>query len=363
MTSMDPAFDQDTQLLPDAEPPSGAAASMNDTVVEDEETVEHILRAPTNVGSIRLDQYLTAAFPGYSRSLIQRAIASGGVRVNDLPAKASYKVRPRDVIRLAPLEPPHPLPVPENIPLNILYEDDYLAVINKPANMVVHPAKGNWSGTLVNGLRYHFQKLSGVNGDYRPGIVHRLDRDTTGAILVAKEENAHRSLSMQFETRQVFKEYLCLVQGEPDRDSDYIEKAIGPHPHDREKKGVYSRPDEERGIREACTYYEVIERFRGYAFVRCHPKTGRTHQIRVHLLAIGCPIVADELYSGRNELRLSHLSQEAEPDEVVLPRQALHAHRLRFVHPASQRWIEVIAPLPEDFQRALSALRRWRGHD
>jgi 23S rRNA pseudouridine1911/1915/1917 synthase len=324
---------------------------------DDEDTLEHILRAPAGVNSVRLDQYLTAAFPGYSRSLIQRAITSGSVRVNDAPAKASYKVRPLDVIRLAPLEPPHPLPVPENIPLDILYEDDYLAVINKPANMVVHPAKGNWSGTLVNGLRFHFQRLSGVNGDYRPGIVHRLDRDTTGAILVAKEENAHRSLSMQFETRKVFKEYHCLVQGVLDRDSDYVEKAIGPHPHDREKKGVYPRPDEERGIREACTYYEVIERFPGYTYVRCHPKTGRTHQIRVHLLAVGCPIVADELYSGRKELRLSHLEKQADPDEVLLSRQALHAHRLRFIHPATGRWLEVVAPLPEDFQRALNALR------
>ena len=323
----------------------------------DEETVEHILRLPGGAQGGRLDQYLTAAFPGYSRSLIQRAIASGSVRVNDAPAKASYKVRPRDVIRLAPLDPPHPMPVPENIPLDILYEDEYLAVINKPANMVVHPAKGNWSGTLVNGLRWHFQQLSGVNGDYRPGIVHRLDRDTTGAILIAKEENAHRHLSLQFETRQVFKEYHCLVEGVLDRDSDYVEKPIGPHPHDREKKAVHTRADEGRGIREACTYYEVIERFTGFTYVRCHPKTGRTHQIRVHLLAVGCAILADELYSGRNEFRRTQLDKQAPSDDVLLARQALHAHRLRFIHPATGRWLEVTAPLPADFILALETLR------
>jgi 23S rRNA pseudouridine1911/1915/1917 synthase len=311
---------------------------------------------------IRLDQFLVAAFPGlYSRSQIQQGIESGTTTVNGRAVKASYKIRGGEYIRLRKPEPTHPLPQPEDIPLEILYEDECLAVINKPPAMVVHPAKGNWSGTLVNGLRFHFQKLSGINGDYRPGIVHRLDRDTSGVILVAKEEYAHRVLSEQFESRKVYKEYHALTQGVLDRDSDYVEKPIGHHPHDRTKMMVFAHADEERGIKPACTFYEVVERFAGFTYCRAFPKTGRTHQIRVHLAAVGCPVLADELYSGRSQFKLSDVkSLHDEPDEVLLPRQALHARRLRFLHPRSKRPLEVEAPLPAEFERTLAVLRQYR---
>ncbi|MCS6975521.1 MAG: RluA family pseudouridine synthase [Gemmatales bacterium] len=326
----------------------------------DDKSVDLTVHA--RVAGTRLDQYLVATFPGHSRSAIQRAIEATAVTVNGQPTKASYRLRDGDRIRIWLPDPEAHAPVPEDIPLEILYEDDVLVVINKPPDMVVHPAKGNWSGTLVNALRFHFDHLSGLNGDYRPGIVHRLDRDTSGVILVAKEESAHRDLSMQFETRKVYKEYLAITSGVLDRDSDYIERAIGPHPHDREKKAAYLHPDEERNIKEACTYYEVIERFDGFTFVKCMPKTGRTHQIRVHLACVGCPILADKAYGGRSALHLSDLIPELAPDadEVLLSRQALHAHRLRFQHPRTGRWIEAQAHLPKDMERTLAALRRHR---
>ncbi|HXG09268.1 MAG TPA: RluA family pseudouridine synthase [Gemmataceae bacterium] len=312
------------------------------------------------VEGTRLDQYLVSAFPGYSRSVIQKVIDAMAVTVNGAAAKASYKVRSGDHIRIWLPEPAHDAPVPEDIPLDILYEDEFLAVINKPADMVVHPAKGHWSGTLVNALRFHFGQLSHLTGDYRPGIVHRLDRDTSGVILVAKEEMTHRDLSYQFEHRKVFKEYLAITQGVLDRDSDYIEGRIGRHPHDRVKMAVTDEETEDS--KDACSYYEVIERFRGYTFCRIQPRTGRTHQIRVHLASVGCPVLADKIYSGRDCLRLSDLVPGLEPsaDEVLMPRQALHAGRLRFHHPRLRQMIEAEAPLPPEFVRTLDALRRHR---
>lgn len=314
---------------------------------------------PAKAESCRLDQYLASQFPELSRSLWQKAIAAGDVLVNGQAVKASHRVHGGDHLRLRLPPPSHPLPLPEDIPLEVLYEDDYLAVINKPYDMVVHPAKGHWSGTLVNALHFRFAQLSRVNGDYRPGIVHRLDRDTSGVILVAKEEQTHRDLALQFERRKVFKEYLAITQGVLDRDSDYIERRITRHPREREK--MMTTEEVEEG-KEACSFYEVIERFRGYTFCRISPRTGRTHQIRVHLASIHCPVLADKLYSGRDCLRLSDLVPGLLPeaDEVLMPRQALHAHRLRFWHPRQQRLLEVQAPLPPEFQRTLQALRTYR---
>jgi 23S rRNA pseudouridine1911/1915/1917 synthase len=311
------------------------------------------------VDGMRLDQYLATMFPDYSRSAVQRVIEKGEVTVNGHAIKASYKVRPGDRIRIQLPEPEHGAPVPEDIPLDVLFEDEHLAVINKPADMVVHPAKGNWSGTLVNALRFRFSDLSQVGGDYRPGIVHRLDRDTSGVILIAKNEFAHRDLSGQFENRKVFKEYVAITAGVLDRDSDYIERRIDHHPRDRTKMAV---TDDESG-KDACSFYEVIERFKGYTFCRIQPRTGRTHQIRVHLASVGCPVLADADYSGRDCFRLADLVQglPAEQDEVLLPRQALHAHRLRFTHPRRGEVISVEAPLPPEFQKTLATLRRLRG--
>ena len=311
------------------------------------------------VEGMRLDAYLASLFTDYSRSVIQRVIEAGGVQVNGRAAKASYKVRNSDQVHIELPPPAHDLPAAEDISLEVLYEDEFLALINKPAAMVVHPAKGHWSGTLVNALMFHFDELSTANGEQRTGIVHRLDRDTSGVILIAKEERTHRDLSLQFELRKIFKEYRALTAGVLDRDSDYIEARIARHPHDRVKMTVTYEADEGR---DAVSYYEVIERFRGYTYCRIHPRTGRTHQIRVHLASVGCPVLADKLYSGRDSLRLSDLAADIEParDEVLLPRQALHAFRLRFQHPRTGRTLEVEAPLPPEFEHTLAALRQHR---
>jgi 23S rRNA pseudouridine1911/1915/1917 synthase len=311
------------------------------------------------VEGMRLDQYLVSLYPDYSRSVFQRVIEASAVLVNGAATKASYKVRNGDIIRIWLPEPAREIPAPEDIALDVLYEDEFLALINKPADMVVHPAKGHWSGTLVNALQFHFGQLSQLGGDYRPGIVHRLDRDTSGVILVAKDELTHRELSDQFEHRKVFKEYLAITAGNFDRDSDYIERRITHHPHDRVKMAV---TDQEEDSKEACSYYEVIERFRGFGYCRIQPRTGRTHQIRVHLASIGCPVLADKAYGGRDCLRLSDLVSDLDSaaEEVLMPRQALHAGRLRFLHPRLGEMIEAQAPLPVEFEKTLAALRRYR---
>jgi 23S rRNA pseudouridine1911/1915/1917 synthase len=325
----------------------------------EDRVVEVVARC--RLDDVRLDQYLAGVFPDFSRSVVRRVIDAGGVQVNGKPVKASYRVRHGDRIRVRPPEPTHPQPVPEDIPLQVLHEDEFLVAINKPADMVVHPAKGHWSGTLVNALRFHFDKLSTANGDYRPGIVHRLDRDTSGVILVAKHEQTHRDLSLLFEQRKVFKEYAALTAGVLDRDSDYIEGRIGHHRHDRVKMAVYD-DEEEEDAKDAVSYYEVVERFRGFTFCRVQPRTGRTHQIRVHLASVGCPVLADKVYGGRDRLHLSDLVPGLPPeqDEQLLSRHALHAFRLRLMHPRTQRILDLQAPLPPEFQRTLEALRLHR---
>ncbi len=311
---------------------------------------------------MRLDQYVHMHLQDYSRSEIQRAIEAGGILVNTRPSKPSYKVRKHDRLHIEMPAPDHDLPVPEDIPIDILYQDAFLAVINKPPAMVVHPAKGNWSGTLVNALQFHFREhLSRESGNWRAGIVHRLDKDTSGVILIAKDDQTHRECAMQFETRKFFKEYVAITAGELDRDTDYIQARIKHHPHDREKMAVSHDPSDP-DAKEALSYYEVLERFRGFTLVRVQPRTGRTHQIRVHLASVGCPVLADRLYSGRDRFTTADLTPGLPrvQDEVLIGRQALHAFRLRFRHPRTQEWIEVEAPLPDDMRRTLGALRVHR---
>jgi 23S rRNA pseudouridine1911/1915/1917 synthase len=311
---------------------------------------------------MRLDLYVHMHLQDYSRSEIQKAIDAGGITVNGKATKPSYKVRKNDALHIEMPAPAHDEPVPEDIPLDILYHDPYLAVINKPSDMVVHPAKGNWSGTLVNALQFHFREhLSKENGGFRAGIVHRLDKDTSGVILIAKDDQTHRAVSNQFETRKVFKEYVAVTAGELDRDTDYIEGRIRQHPHDRLRMQVTNDPAH-TDAKDALSYYEVLERFRGYTLVRVQPRTGRTHQIRVHLASVGCPVAADAVYGGRDRLLLSDLvpGLRKDEDEVLIGRQALHAFRLRFRHPRTNEWIEAEAPLPDDIRRVIDALRRHR---
>ncbi len=310
---------------------------------------------------MRLDLYVLLHLGAdFSRSEVQRAIDNGGVRINgSVATKSSYKVRKYDRLHVEMPEPTHDIPVPEDIPLDILYQDNWLAVVNKPHDMVVHPAKGNWSGTLVNALQWHFRdQLSSGNGQLRAGIVHRLDKDTSGVILIAKDDQTHRDLAMQFESRKVFKEYVALTAGELERDSDYIEGAIKMHPHDRLRMIVSSDAD----AKHSLSYYEVLERFRGFTLVKVQPRTGRTHQIRVHLLHVGCPVLADKIYGSRDQFKLSDAvaSTPASEDQVLINRQALHAFRLRFRHPRTEQWIEAEAPLPNDMRTLLDALRLHR---
>jgi 23S rRNA pseudouridine1911/1915/1917 synthase len=308
---------------------------------------------------MRLDLYVHMHVADFSRSEIQKSIEAGTITVNGRAIKPSYKVRKNDRLHVEMPEPTHDIPVPENIPLDILYQDDWLAVINKPYDMVVHPAKGNWSGTLVNALQWHFrEQLSTDNGQLRAGIVHRLDKDTSGVILIAKDNATHRELAMQFETRKVFKEYIAIAVGELERDSDYIEGAMKMHPHDRLRMIVSTDPD----AKHALSYYEVLERYRGFTLVKIQPRTGRTHQIRVHLLHAGCPVLADRIYGGRVSLKASELDATSprDHDEIILGRQALHAFRLRFRHPRTDQWIEAEAPLPDDMRRVLDLLRKHR---
>lgn len=305
----------------------------------------------------RIDAYLAARYPDYSRSVVQKVIDASAVEVNGQVVKASYRVRLGDEIRVWLPDLGDDAPVPEEIPLSIVYEDEAFVVVDKPPGMVVHPAKGHWSGTLVNALQFHFDQLSSVGGEDRPGIVHRLDRDTTGLLIVAKDDRAHRALAGQFEARTIKKEYLAIVSGVPSRDSDYIERPIGPHPTHRERMAIRLPED---GGKASVTFYEVLERFRGHALVRCHPETGRTHQIRVHLTHIGHPIIADKLYAGRDRLTRMELMPHEESDEVLIDRQALHAHQLRLTHPVSGRPMHFSAPIPEDFEMVLKALRSER---
>ena len=312
------------------------------------------------MGGKRIDAYLASRYPDYSRSVIQRVIEAQAVQINGQPTKASYKVREGDAIRVWLPEISDEPPAAEEIPLRIVYEDAAFTVVDKPPGLVTHPAKGNWTGTLVNALQFHFDALSTVGGEHRPGIVHRLDRDTSGLLIVAKDDRAHRELARQFESRTIRKEYLALVYGTPSRDGDFIEKPLGLHPTNRERIAIRAIED---GGKEASTFYEVFERFRGYALVRRKPKTGRTHQIRVHLAHIGHPILADKAYSGRSAFTLGDLLGPDHPDAdtVLLDRQALHAHALDLLHPITGEPIHFQAPPPADFAAALAALREHRG--
>lgn len=302
----------------------------------------------------RLDAYLAAHCPLHSRVQLRRAITAGSVWVDGQCPKPAYRLNPGQRVVLTLPELPRAAPAPEPIALDILYEDDDLAAINKPAGMVVHPSKGHGGGTLVNGLAHHFRSLSAVGGACRPGVVHRLDRDTSGVIIVAKTDAAHMALAKQWETRAVEKEYVAIVAGVPDRDRDRIDKPIGVHPYHREKMAIRA---DHHTTREAATFYEVRQRFRGFALLRVLPKTGRTHQIRVHLAHIGCPVLCDRLYGGRAIVTEGEI-RHTESSVVMLNRQALHARRLKVIHPRTGSTLEIEAPLPADMQGVLEALRR-----
>ena len=296
---------------------------------------------------MRLDSFLANRFAKLSRAKVQRAIQKGGATIDGRVVKASLKLNTGQVVQFAIPKVEPDGPIPENIPLEVVYEDEHLIGVNKPPNMVVHPAKGHWSGTLTAALAFHFDQLSSIGGETRPGIVHRLDRDTSGIIIVAKTDFAHSELSKQFEARTVSKQYCAIVSPPPDRDRDHIDQPIGIHPYQRDKMAI--RKDH-RTSRNASTFYEVSERAGRFAKVTVTPKTGRTHQIRVHLAHVGSPVIADKLYSGNSKIRVADVSANQD-QETILDRQALHAMSIEFAHPESRETLRLEAKLADDMAK------------
>ena len=288
---------------------------------------------------LRLDVFLAEIYEEKSRSFFQKLLKEGRVFVNKKAVKPSYTVREEDVIFV---DFPEPVPLeilPEDIMLDIVYEDSDVILVNKPKGMVVHPAAGHYSGTMVNALLYHCRDLSGINGVLRPGIVHRIDRDTTGIVIACKNDNAHRSIAAQLFEHSVTRRYTALVNGGFKEDEGTVDAPIGRSLSDRKKMAV-----REDG-KEAVTHYRVLERFQNYTLVECRLETGRTHQIRVHMAHIGHPLVGDEVYGSKK----SPFKTEG---------QCLHAGTLGFVHPQTGEYMEFQSPLPAYFEKILSVLRK-----
>jgi 23S rRNA pseudouridine1911/1915/1917 synthase len=329
---------------------------------EEDDLFEHYrIVADKGQSPMRLDKFLNLHVANASRTKIQNGIEAEAVKVNGQPTKASYKVKPFDVITLSLPEPPRDTEiVPENIPLNIVYEDDVLMIINKPAGMVVHPAYGNWTGTLINGLVYHFQQLpTGRNGEGRPGLVHRIDKDTSGLLVIAKTEFAMTFLASQFADHSIERTYHALIWGEPKAKKGTVTGHIGRSVRDRRVMDVYV--DGSQGKR-AVTHYEVIKPLRYVSLIKCNLETGRTHQIRAHMKHIGHPIFNDSMYGGDKILRgVSSGSYKAMVENAfsLIPGQALHAKSLGFIHPATRQWVQFDTELPENFQ---AILEKWENY-
>jgi len=344
---------------------------MTDEAAIPEETPEesdvlHFQFRATKTQVRRIDQFLVDRVTWLSRNGVQKLIDNDLVTVNGKPTKASYKIKAGDFVQMvAPPEPVNDL-IPEAIPLEIIYEDEHFLALNKQADLMVHPARGKWTGTLVNGLVHYGQKWSTINGEWRPGILHRLDRNTTGIMLVAKSDEAHWRIARQFERRTIQKKYLAIVHGTPELLSDVIDMPIGKDRYVRERQAVRKV---ENGGKEAVTIYEVQRVFgnppghslkpslfavdqklpappQRFSLVKLSPKTGRTHQLRVHMSALGYPIVGDTMYGGRI----------FEVQGFQMQRQALHAHEITFMHPGTLKEMTLTAPIPQDMLTLLEML-------
>ncbi len=287
----------------------------------------------------RIDKVLSEIYPDKSRSIIQKYIADGDITVNDTIVKSNYKFRSGDKVQIIEPEPVDVEIQPEDIPLDILYEDSDVLIVNKPKGMVVHPAPGHYTGTLVNAIMYHCKDdLSGINGEIRPGIVHRIDMDTTGALIICKNDNAHNNIAEQIKVHSINRIYKGIVLGNVGDDEGTIHTTIGRSPKDRKKMAI----DVKNG-REAITHYKVLKRFDRYTYMEFKLETGRTHQIRVHMASIGHPLLGDQVY-GPSKCQFN------------LQGQTLHAEVIGFVHPSTGEYVEFKAPLPEYFQHLLDIL-------
>lgn len=310
---------------------------------------------------VRIDKFLTEKVANATRNKVQHAIDTGAVLVNGQPTKSNYKIKPLDEIKVLLEKPPRDTEVvAENIPLDIIYEDEDLLVVNKPAGMVVHPAHGNWSGTLVNGLVYHFQNLPEMKGNTgRPGLVHRIDKDTSGLLVIAKSEVAMTGLSSQFFHHTIDRTYLALVWGEPESDAGTIRGHIGRSAKDRKVMDVY--PDGSQG-KHAITHWKVLKRLRYVSLVQCNLETGRTHQIRAHMKFLGHPLFNDAMYGGdkiRKGTQFAKYKTFVANCFELMPRQALHAMSLGFIHPVTKQKMYFESPLPQDF---LAVLEKWESY-
>lgn len=326
---------------------------------EDDQLFEHYrFEAGKGQQPLRVDKFLMNLVENATRNKIQKAAERGQIFINELPVKSNHKVKANDVVRVLMEQPPfeHKI-IPENIPLDIVYEDNDLLVINKPAGMVVHPGHGNYTGTLVNALAYHFENLP-LNSSERPGLVHRIDKDTTGLLVIAKTEWTMSELQKQFAEKTTEREYVALVWGNVEQDEGTIESFIGRHVKDRMQMASFD--EEKAGAKWAITHYKVLERLGYVTLVSCRLETGRTHQIRVHMKSIGHTLFNDERYGGHLILKgttFTKYKQFVDNCFQVLPRQALHAKTLGFWHPVKKEMMRFDTVIPEDLQ---SCLEKWR---
>ncbi|MDG2349869.1 MAG: RluA family pseudouridine synthase [Flavobacteriaceae bacterium] len=331
--------------------------------IEDDNTLHEHYSFIADQGQqpLRIDKYLMNFIENSTRNKIQSAAKEGSIFVNDIAVRSNYKVKPFDRIKVLLSYPPHEhLLVPENIPIDIVYEDDELLVVNKPAGMVVHPGHGNYSGTLINALTYHFDNLPN-NSSERPGLVHRIDKDTSGLLVIAKTEDAMAHLSNQFAKKTSKRNYIALVWGNLIEQEGTISGNIGRHPKNRLQNTVFLDDVPEKG-KSAVTHYKVLENFTYVTLVSCTLETGRTHQIRVHMKHIGHTLFNDERYGGNLILKgttFSKYKQFVENCFKVLPRQALHAETLGFVHPKTGEFMSFTADIPNDMK---TCIEKWRSY-
>jgi 23S rRNA pseudouridine1911/1915/1917 synthase len=338
--------------------------SEREEIIDDQEDglfEHHRIVVDKGQALLRIDKFLMARIANATRTKIQDAIHLNFIKVNDKTIKPNYKVHPGDVITVMLPEPPRDTEViPENIPLNIVYEDEHLLVINKPAGMVVHPAYQNWTGTVVNALAYHFQQLPEMPGNEgRPGLVHRIDKDTSGLLVIAKSERALSHLAKQFFDHTIERTYWALVWGVPEPPEGTINVPVGRSLKDRRITVAF--PDGDYG-RHAVTHYKVLKDLRYVSLVECKLETGRTHQIRAHMKYLGHTLFNDATYGGDQILKgtvFSKYKQFVDNCFKIIPRQALHAKTLGFVHPGTGKWMQFDSTLPEDFE---NVLQKWEGY-